>query len=54
MLKRICDKCGKEMVTWFQINYKKIEDDDIIFCGKMSELCEDCFDNFKEQLANNN
>lgn len=57
MLKRVCDRCEKEINTdkpWFQIRCEKMKEDRL-YCGAgIHELCEDCFNDFKAQLANNN
>ena len=58
MLKRICDKCGKEIDLntdfWFRMKCDKM-DEDQIYCGAgVYELCKKCFDDFKAPFANNN
>lgn len=57
MLKRICDKCGKEVNSdkfWFRIDCDKMNGG-VIYCGAgVYEFCEKCFNDFKAQLANNN
>lgn len=57
MLKRVCDKCGKEVDNdkfWFKIDCDKMSGN-VIFCGAgVFEFCNTCFDNFTAQFANNN
>ena len=61
MLKRVCDRCKKEIDDdnfWFQIKINKMNkmiDEGRIYCGAGgAEFCENCFNDFKAQLANNN
>lgn len=58
MLKRICDKCGKEINLdadfWFQMMCNKMDENQIFDGAGVYELCDKCFKEFKEQLANNN
>lgn len=56
MLKRVCDRCEKEINLdtdfWFQMKCDKM-DDDSFYCGAGTyELYNKCFDEFKKQLAN--
>lgn len=60
MIKRICDKCEKEIKSimndeiWFKIKCDKMMDN-CVYCGAGAyELCENCFNEFKSQFANNN
>ena len=55
MLKRVCDRCGKEIVddeNWFQIKIDKCNESCVYCSAGRAEFCEKCFNEFKEQLAN--
>lgn len=57
MLKRVCDRCEKEICddeTWYSIRCEKVKENDICCCGRTSELCEKCYNDFFAQFANNN
>lgn len=58
MLKRVCDRCEKEIDMdndfWFQMSCNKMDENEI-YCGAGTyELCDKCFNEFKTQFANNN
>lgn len=58
MLKRTCDKCGKEIDVdnhyWFQMACNQMDENEIYCKDGIYELCDECFNHFKAQLANNN
>jgi hypothetical protein len=61
MLKRICDKCGKEKKnindTWYSIRIKPFKGIEVLIDHSEQdsyELCPDCYNDFKAQFANNN
>jgi len=55
MLKRICDRCGKEIqddTPWFNFKIDKMKDNCVFCGGGHFELCEHCFLLFKKDFAN--
>jgi hypothetical protein len=55
MLKRICDRCGKEIkddAPWFRFKVDKMKYEYVFCSGGHFELCEHCWLLFKKDFAN--
>lgn len=57
MLKRVCDKCGKEIERneyWYNIPIEKMKNYNIIGirAGGTHELCGSCYSDLQQCLAN--
>lgn len=53
MVKRICDRCGKDLIdnVYIEIDTTPMRDKDNIYLPNTFDLCEKCYDEFKAFLC---